>query len=298
MSVIPRNKVFIVAEIGQNHDGKFEKAKLLIETAKDCGVDAVKFTKMDITKSYTQNALKRPYISPNSFGKTYGEHRKNLELSVNQMHKLKKYAENLGLVWFCSVCDIPSFKQMELIGNPIIKLPSREISNIDLIKHIAHNNRHKKPIILSAGLATLYDINAALNILQNSQLTKNIHLLHCVSEYPNIDSRVNLRRIKTLKNIEKIKTIGYSSHNYGITDAIIAVSLGARIIEKHIKLHFLESKGSDKPFALYPALLKRLVRSIRKAELMLGNNIIWRSLPNYIKKEMKKQKIDGGYKIL
>ena len=255
---------FIVAEIGQNHNGDINIAKQLINVAEKAGVDAVKFVKRDIPSELTKEQYNKPYDNPNSFGKTYGKHREFLELSVAQHKELKEYANSKGLIYFSSACDIKSVNDMESINVPAYKIASRDLTNIPLIEYIAKTG---KPMILSTGMAILEDIDDAVRTIRKYH--DKFALLHCTSEYPTPYEHVNLRRIFTLKERYKC-LVGSSDHTIGIMIPVAAVALGAKIIEKHITLHRY-MKGTDHAGSLEPEGISKVVRDIRNFEKALGD---------------------------
>jgi len=290
-------RAYIVAEIGQNHNGEIELAEELIDAAINAGADAVKFCKMDLEKSYTKETLLKPYLNRNSFGRIYGEHRAWLEFTVDEMRYLKNYTENKGIDWFCSVCDVKSFNQMKNIGNPIVKIPSREISNKNLIKYVFE---HWNGIILvSFGLVNRDDL---------AYMRKMRHLcngtfvpVHCVSEYPTKIYHLNLETMFCYDIYFSCNFKGYSSHVPLIDDALAAVALGAMYVEKHLTLD-RNSKGTDHKVSLLPHEFKEMVLRIRRLETMLGRhyhgNIVKRPfLKKQVEKMKKKVQLDGSYKI-
>ncbi len=262
----PEEPVFIVAEVGQNHNGEMEIAKKLIDTAVAAGVDAVKFTKRTVEDILTKKALNQPYIGPQSFGKTYGEHRRKLELSPEQHHELAQYCKEKGIIYFSSVCDPKSADLMEEIGVPLYKIASRDLVNLPLLEYVAQKG---KPVILSTGMSTMEEIEEAVNLIL--KFNKQLILMQCTSAYPCDYSHVNLRVIETLRRKFKLN-VGYSGHTIGIAMPIVAVALGAVVIEKHITLARY-MKGTDHACSLEPQGLMKVVRDIRNTEKALGNGV-------------------------
>lgn len=258
---------YIIAEIGQNHNGSVEIAKKLIEMAVRCGANAVKFQKRDIPSELTKEAYNKPYDNPNSFGKTYGEHREYLELNEDQHLELKEYANSLGITYFCTPCDIQSVEIMERIESPFYKVASRDLTNIPLLQRLSQT---KKPIILSTGMADITDITDALKTLEASPVSTAI--LQCTSEYPTKLDNVNLKAIKTLKKKFGLVT-GLSDHTSGVVISVAASVMGASIIEKHITLD-RTMKGTDQPGALEEYGLYKLIDYIRATERAMGNGLI------------------------
>jgi len=156
---------FVIAEIGQNHNGQLNLAKKLIDMAARCKADAVKFQKREISWELTKEAYDRPYEGPNSFGATYGIHREYLELNEEQHRELREYAQAQGLIYFCTPCDPPSVDMLERIGCPMYKVASRDMSNIPLLRHIAKTG---KPVILSSGMSSMDELQDAIDAFEGS----------------------------------------------------------------------------------------------------------------------------------
>jgi sialic acid synthase SpsE/spore coat polysaccharide biosynthesis protein SpsF (cytidylyltransferase family) len=257
---------YIIAEIGQNHNGSIDLAKQLIDMSKRCGADAVKFQKRDIPSELTKEAFDRPYDNKNSFGATYGEHRMFLELSEEEHRELKEYADNIGITYFCTPCDIPSVELLERIDCPFFKVASRDLTNIPLLEKLGTLG---KPVIISTGMASIEDID---NALQALQLPKDkLIIMQCTSEYPCALEHVNLKVLGTLKEKYKVN-IGLSDHTSGVIVSASASAIGATVIEKHVTLD-RTMKGTDQPGSLEEAGLKKLVEYIRATELAMGSAI-------------------------
>ena len=255
---------FIVAEIGQNHNGDMAIAKQLIKMAADSNADAVKFQKRDIKYDLTEEAYHKPYDNPNSFGATYGEHREFLELSVDQHKELRNYALDHNLLYFCTACDPPSVETMEDVGNPIYKVASRDLTNIPLLRVIS---KTRKPVILSTGMAGLPEISQAIDELGEGP--EWIILLQCVSQYPLEIEKVNLLAMHTMRNKYNV-LVGLSDHTTGFIASVAASVLGACIVEKHITLS-RAMKGTDHPGSLEDRGLRLMVNYIRHSELAMGD---------------------------
>lgn len=255
---------YIVAEIGQNHNGDIRIAKKLIDMAVRAGANAVKFQKRDIPSDLTKEAYDKPYDNPNSFGATYGEHREFLELSKEEHKDLREYALARGITYFCTPTDIPSLEIMEEIGTPFYKVASRDLTNIPLLQAL---KRTGKPIIISTGMATLEDIDDAVKTLD---LPKDkLLIMQCTSEYPCKLEHVNLKAMETLKERYGYQ-VGLSDHTSGVIVSAAASTLGAVIIEKHVTLD-RTMKGTDQPGSLEEQGLKKLVEYIRAVELAMGD---------------------------
>ncbi|MDQ3142560.1 MAG: N-acetylneuraminate synthase family protein [Bacteroidota bacterium] len=259
-------QTFIIAEIGQNHNGDIEIAKKLIDLAVRCGANAVKFQKRDVSLELTHEAFNKKYDSPNSFGETYGDHRTFLELDEEQHLELKEYALAQGIPYFCTPCDIPSLELLERIGTSYYKVASRDLTNLLLLEAIAKTN---KPVIISTGMASLEDIDDAIDILGKHR--HDIIILQCTSQYPAELDKVNLNAMETLKNRYN-KIIGFSDHTPGIIASVAASIMGASIVEKHITLS-RAMKGSDQAGSLEEPGLKLMVKYIREAALLKGDGI-------------------------
>ena len=255
---------YIIAEIGQNHNGDVSNAKKLIDMAARCGANAVKFQKRDIPSELTKEAYNKPYDNPNSFGKTYGEHRIFLELSEKQHLELREYAMAVGITYFCTPCDIPSVELLERIGCPFYKVASRDLTNIPLLEKLGSL---KKPVIISTGMADLDDIDNALKALKAK--TDSVVILQCTSEYPCKLENVNLKAMDTLREKYGL-LVGLSDHTSGVIVSAAASVLGAVIIEKHITLD-RTMKGTDQPGSLEESGLHKLIQYIRATETAMGD---------------------------
>ena len=255
---------FIVAEIGQNHQGDVYTAIRLAKAAHDAGVDAVKFCKRDLPSDMTQEMMDQPYNGPQSFGKTYGEHREKLELSPMEYAHLKDRMERYNewpATMFATACDIKSVDDLEdTIQPPLYKIASRDLDNLPLIDYVA---RLGKPVVLSTGMARdLDEIAEAINTIKEHH--NQIILCYCVSEYPTPNEHVRLEVIQYLAHNFSVH-IGYSDHTAGITMCQAAAVLGAVYIEKHLTLA-RAMKGTDHAASLEPDGMARMVRNIRAVE--------------------------------
>ena len=271
---------YIIGEIGQNHNGSFDYAKLLIEVSarpvvdklfgeKLKGMDAVKLTKRDLKQELSASQMTRPYDTPHSFGKTYGEHREYLELSDEVHFELYKYAKTLGLDFVETLCAPGTLSLLKLFTPDKLKVASRDITNLPLLEVMAET---KLPIILSLGMAGKKELDEALEVI--TKYHSNISILHCVSEYPTQYKNVNLNAIKYLQDNYGQYTIGYSDHTIGIATPLAAVALGAKIIEKHITID-RRMKGTDQAGSLAIDGIERMTRDIRNLELSLGTKEIF-----------------------
>lgn len=260
----PQEPCFIVAEIGQNHQGDVYQAVRLLKAAHDAGCDAVKLCKRDIPSDLTRAARDAPYSGPQSFGATYGQHREALELSAAEYRHLKdrmRYNE-WPEVLFASACDRKSVDVLEeAINPPLYKVASRDLDNLPLLDYLARLN---KPLFVSAGMARQGDIFAALNTIYRHH--NKVVLLVCTSEYPTPAEHVGLNRIREYREQHGC-LVGWSDHTTGIVAAQAAATLGAVVVEKHLTLS-RAMRGTDHAASLEPDGMARLVRNIRLIEEM------------------------------
>ena len=266
---------YIIGEIGQNHNGSVDLAKLLIEVAarpvvdklfgeKLRGMDAVKLTKRNLSEELSASQMSRPYDSVHSFGKTYGEHRAKLELDDNQHHELYQCAKSFGLDFVETICSPKAAGMLNLFSPDRLKVASRDLTNLPLLETLAET---KIPIIVSTGMAGRKELDDALAVI--TRYHEDIAILHCVSEYPTQYKNVNLKTISYLKKEYSKHEIGFSDHTIGIATPLAAVALGAAIIEKHITLD-RKMKGTDQAGSLGIDGIERMVRDIRNLELAMG----------------------------
>ncbi len=249
---------FIVAEAGVNHNGDPELAKKLIESAAECGADAVKFQKRTVEDILIREALEKPYDSPTALAATYGEHRKKLELSEDTWKEMRDFAREKNIIFFASPWDKKSADFLEELEAPVFKIASADLTNLPLLEHIA---KKKKPVIMSTGMSTLEEIDEAVETVLARN--KDLILMHCVSDYPCAEDKVNLKMIEVLKNRYNLP-VGYSGHETGIAIPVAARALGAVVIEKHFTLD-RATRGPDHAASLEPEGLRRVVKYIRVA---------------------------------
>lgn len=266
----PDAPCFVVAEIGQNHNGDTYTATRLLKAAHDAEVDAVKFCKRDIPSDLTAAARAQPYNGPQSYGATYGEHREHLELSPAEYTHLKDRMRYNGWpeIYFATACDQISVDVLEdTIRPPLYKVASRDLDNLPLLRYIA---RLGKPVILSSGMARDdSEIQAALEIVRDAGCP--VVLLVCTSEYPTPPLHVGLSRLASYRDKFDV-LVGLSDHTSGIVAAQAAATLGACVIEKHVTLS-RAMKGTDHAASLEPDGIARLVRNIRLVEEMRGLSV-------------------------
>lgn len=274
------NNTYIIGEIGQNHNGSVDIAKLIIDLAsrpieeslfnlKLKPIDAVKLTKRDLNQELSQSQMDAPYNSLHSFGKTYGEHRAFLELNDEAHFEVYKYAKSKQLDFVETLCAIGCMSLLKLFTPDYLKVASRDLTNLPLLSALAET---KIPIILSTGMAGKKELNNGLDVI--SKYHSNISILHCVSQYPTHPDNVNLNTIRFLQENYSQYTIGYSDHTIGIATPLAAVAMGAKIIEKHITID-RNMKGTDQAGSLGPDGVNRMVRDIRLLEKSFGKKDIY-----------------------
>lgn len=263
--------ILIVAEIGCNHNGSKEIAKKMVDKAKQCGVDAVKFQTFKAKDLISRYAPKAEYQKETTgTAESQLEMTEKLELSHDDYVELKEYAEALGLIVFSTPFDMESISFLDSLGQLIWKIPSGEITNLPYLERIGGIEKEGKKIILSSGMATVDEIRACIEVLKKAGTNENdIVLLHCNTEYPTPDEDVNILAIQDLKNKFPLIKVGFSDHSVGYTAAIGAAVLGVTVIEKHFTLD-KNMPGPDHKASATPEELSRLVENVRRIEVMRG----------------------------
>ena len=258
---------FIIAEAGINHDGSLEKAKELVDVAKEAGADAVKFQMFNTNKYISKDAFYASYMKKGLLNKKekINEFFKRLEVDKNQLIEIQNYAKKKKILFLCTPFDSENGELLNRMGVPIFKIASFSLTNTFLLESIA---KHKKPIIMSTGLHTISEIENAYNILIKSG--KPVAILQCTSHYPIRAEEANLNVMKTFKNAFGC-LVGYSDHSMGINIPLAAVALGAKIIEKHFTLE-QNDFGADHDASANPKELKDLVSGIREIEKAFGSS--------------------------
>ena len=273
-------ETYIIGEIGQNHNGSVDIANLIVDLVSRpvreevFGLDlapmnAVKLTKRDLNEELSASQMARPYDTPNSFGKTYGEHRAFLELSDEEHLEVYRHAKDKGLDFVETLCAKGCLSLLKLFTPDRLKVASRDLTNLPLLAALAET---KIPIILSTGMAGKKELDDALDVI--SRYHDNISILHCVSQYPTHPDNLNLRTITYLKKHYQPYTIGFSDHTIGISAPVVAIGMGAEIIEKHITID-RRMKGTDQAGSLGPDGVNRMVRDIRVAERWMGTEDLY-----------------------
>ena len=265
-----KNKTFIIAEAGVNHNGSLAIAKKLIDKAKKAGADAVKFQSFKASSLISKKAEKADYQKKlTARNESQYEMVKKLELDETSHIELINYCKRKKIKFLSSPFDLDSIDLLNKLGLEIFKIPSGEITNLPYLRKIGKLN---KQIILYTGMSNLGEIEDALNILIENGTKKNkIIVLHCNTEYPTPYEDVNLKAMVTIKNAFDIE-VGYSDHTSGIEIPIAAAALGAVVIEKHFTLD-KNMEGPDHKASLEPNELKMMVEAIRNIEKALGNGI-------------------------
>lgn len=278
--MITTGETYIIGEIGQNHNGSVDIAKLIVELVSrpvhedtfDLDLkpmNAVKMTKRDLSEELTCSQMNRIYDTPNSFGKTYGEHRAFLELDDQAHFEVYKYAKEKGLDFIETLCAKGCMSLLKLFSPDYLKVASRDLTNLPLLEVMAET---KIPIILSTGMAGKQELDNALETI--TRYHSDISILHCVSQYPTHPENLNLRTIPYLKKHYGQYHIGFSDHTIGISAPVVAVGMGAEIIEKHITID-RHMKGTDQAGSLGPEGVNRMIRDIRIAESWLGTEDLY-----------------------
>lgn len=257
---------FIIAEAGVNHNGRLKLAKELVDAAKNAGADAIKFQTFKTEDLVTEGAATAGYQKKNT-GKEESQFKmlKKLELSEKDFIKLKKYCDRKNILFLSTPHTENAIDFLERLRVSAYKVASGDLTNLPLLEKIS---KKKKPIILSTGMATLDEVREAVTTIKRAENNKII-LLHCTTNYPCPLREVNLRAMLTLK--EKFNfSVGYSDHTEGVLVPIMAVAMGALVIEKHFTLD-KNLPGPDHKASLGPNELKEMVKSIRNTERIMGS---------------------------
>jgi N,N'-diacetyllegionaminate synthase len=260
----------IIAEAGVNHNGDLELAMKLIDAAAEAGADLVKFQTFNADRLATRAAEKAEY-QKESEGGHESQHAmlRRLELSEEAHRALISHCESRGIGFFSTGFDIESVEFLAGLGQDCFKIPSGEITNLPYLRHIG---RLRRKVVLSTGMATMGEIEAAIEALEKAGTPRgDITVLHCTTEYPTPMTEVNLRSMQSIRAAFGVE-VGYSDHTPGIEVAIAAVALGAAVIEKHFTLD-RDLPGPDHRASLEPKELKAMVAAIRNIELALGDGI-------------------------
>jgi N-acetylneuraminate synthase len=254
---------YIVAEIGINHNGDLDLAKALIDAAVDSGVDAVKFQKR--TPELCVPDEQKDQMRDTPWGYIpYLAYREKVEFDEGAYREIDKHCRKRGVTWFASVWDEPSVDFIEAFDPVCYKIPSAALTDLDLLRHV---RAMKRPVILSTGMSTMQQIEAAVEVLG----TDDLLIAHSTSTYPCSPEELNLTMIQTLKDAFPCP-IGYSGYEVGLVPTVVAVALGACMTERHITLD-RAMWGSDQAASVEPGGFRRLVKYIRVTEQSLGDGV-------------------------
>lgn len=267
------DKCLIIAEAGVNHNGNLEIAKELCYSAKDSGADVVKFQTWNTDKLITKSVKMADY-QQNNVGKSESQYDmlKRLELSQDEFRDVKKYCDDIGILFSSTADEKDSLDFLIEVGIPFIKIGSGDIGNIPFLRYMGSKGL---PIILSTGMSSLADVDLSLQALRQGG-AKDITILHCTTNYPCPYDEVNLRAMNTLHEAFHIP-VGYSDHTIGTEVSVSAVALGARVIEKHFTLD-RNMEGPDHVASTEPEEFKHMVQQIRNIEKALGDGVKQMSL--------------------
>jgi sialic acid synthase len=259
----PNENIFVIAEIGQNHQGDLGRAREYIKIFAGAGANAVKFQTRNNKYLFSEDAYKASYASENAFADTYGAHREKLELKPDWLYILKEDCLKYGVKFISTPFDEPSLDLLSNVSVDAFKIASFDLGNLPFIKRIAERG---KPIIMSVGGGKLDQIRSSVDIIQNFNV--ELAILHCVSEYPCEANRLGLNSIEILLKEFPSCAIGSSDHFSGILSGPVAYMKGARVFEKHVTLN-RSLKGTDHSFALEPEGFRKFVRDIKRVPLMM-----------------------------
>lgn len=256
--------VFIIAEIGINHNGDLDIAKKMIQGAKHSGCDAVKFQKRTPEICVPKDQWNIERDTP--WGRmTYIDYRHKVEFNKDEYTEIDKYCKEIGITWFASCWDEPSIDFIEQFNPPLYKAASASLTDFSLLEK---HKKLNKPIIMSTGMSTMEEIDTAISFMDKH----NLLIAHATSAYPCKNEELNLRMIETLRKKYLEIPIGYSGHEVGLAPTWAAVALGASFVERHITLD-RSMWGTDQAASVEIGGMERLVSSIRDIELALGDGI-------------------------
>ena len=256
--------VFIIGEIGINHNGDLDIAKKLIHGAKEAGADAVKFQKRTIDIVYTQELLDSPRESP--WGTSQREQKEGLEFGEIEYEEIDRYCKEIGIEWFASAWDVDALKFLRQFNLKYNKVASAMLSHRPLVEAIAEEKRHT---FISTGMHTLEEIKMVVDIFKSKKCP--FELMHCCSSYPMPPEDGNLNVIKTLRDTFNC-AVGYSGHEVGLAISVGAAALGITSLERHITLD-RSMYGSDQSASVELGGFDRLVGMVRTVEVAMGDNV-------------------------
>jgi N-acetylneuraminate synthase len=256
------NKIFIIAEIGINHNGDMKIAKQLIDMAKDAGCDAVKFQKRDLNIVYSKEELNSDRESP--WGGKFIDQKKGLEFQKPEFDEINKYCKDIDIEWFASAWDSNSLKFLDQYNLKYNKIASALITHKEFLNDVA---KRKKYTFISTGMSTYQMIDDAVEIFKKNDCL--FELMHCVSAYPCPEEILNLNIIERLKQKYNCK-VGYSGHEAGVVPSVVAATYGISSLERHITLD-RSMYGSDQAASLAEPGLRNLVNSVKKVSVVKGS---------------------------
>jgi len=256
--------IFIVAEIGINHNGSMSICKELIDVAVDSGCDAVKFQKRDVNEVYTQEFLDSHRESP--WGVTQREQKMGLEFDADEYQEIESYCKKKNIEWFASAWDVNSQKFLRQFNSKYNKVASAMIVHTELLKEIASEGKHT---FISTGMTTYDDIDKAVDIFKKANCS--FELMHTVSTYPMKDEDANLNMINTLRDRYQCD-VGYSGHEVGLAVSYAAAALNITSLERHITLD-RAMYGSDQSASVEQGGFQNLVGAVRKIEKAMGDGV-------------------------
>tara|TARA_X000001036_G_C20663856_1_gene799993 strand:- start:385 stop:1230 length:846 start_codon:yes stop_codon:yes gene_type:complete len=259
------NKIYVIAEIGINHNGSLEIAKQLIDIAKVAGCDVVKFQKRNPDVCVPEHQKKIMRDTP--WGKmTYLDYKYKVEFNKSDYDEIDEYCKSKDIHWSASPWDIDSLNFLIEYDIPFIKIPSALLTNLELIKESA---KKSKELIISTGMSTMKEVDLAVDAIKNANSNCKYSILHCNSTYPAPIEDLNLKCIQTLEKKYNCP-VGYSGHEFGLTTTIASICMGATIIERHITLD-RTMWGTDQMCSVEPQGLIKLVRGIKELSLAIGD---------------------------
>ena len=263
-------RTLVIAEAGVNHNGDMTMARALIDAAADAGADLVKFQTFSADRLVTTSARKAKYqMSTTLAEESQHEMLRRLELSEANHETLLAHCHEQNIEFFSTAFDIESLDYLMRLGMQRIKVPSGEITNLPYLRRVGSFG---VPVILSTGMSTLDEVEAALNVIEKAGTQRQqITVLQCTTEYPAPMTEVNLRAMLTMRDTFGV-TVGISDHTEGIEIALAAVALGATVVEKHFTLN-RALPGPDHKASIEPDELERMIRSIRNIEVAMGDGI-------------------------
>jgi N-acetylneuraminate synthase len=278
--------IYVIAEVGINHNGSLELAKQLIDAAKEAGCDAVKFQKRTVEAVYTAEELARPRESP--YGTTNGDLKRHLEFGFSDYLLIDSYCKEKKIDWSASCWDPESVRFIAEFQPPWLKIPSALITDQELLRAYRRTNL---PLMMSTGMSTWEEIDRAMEPFCDPYHTRDVTLLHCHSSYPSPLEEVNLACIRSFKERYPFCRVGYSSHTVSPWPCLMAAVYGAEVIEFHLTLD-RTSFGTDQAASLEPHAAKKLVEEIRTWETCKGDGQK-RIYPSEIPVREKLRKVHG-----